>query len=239
MLDALFPILTAFITAVLGVITIILSKRKRHLDKTDEERAAEIVQAASAQAEEHRTRALERLAERLPAGTTSQEFLNSLERIVADLGATEARETRDDPTWSLVQDLVNSYHRQALDQARIQFWFSIVAAVVGFALIINGVLTSDDKTLDLILRSLPGVTVDAVAALFFKQAAETRERATALYDRLRTDNQQSQAITVVNSIEDSRVRSVVKAQLALHMAGIQSNPGDLSALLLRGIEAKD
>jgi hypothetical protein len=94
------------------------------------------------------------------------------------------------------------------------------------------VTTSHDlPQLQLLLKSLPGVAITTVAGLFFKQAGETRQRATELYDRLRSDNQHSQAISLVESIEDGGVRSVVKAQLALHMAGLAPSTLDLSAVL--------
>lgn len=73
--------------------------------------------------------------------------------------------------------------------------------------------------------------MDAVAFLFFRQAKETRQRATELYDKLRLDKKIAESATLVASIEDTRLRSAVKAQLALHMSGLEPNPIDLSAFL--------
>lgn|SRR4029077_18022313 len=66
---------------------------------------------------------------------------------------------------------------------------------------------------------------------FFKQAAEIRQRATELYDRLRQDKQVAESSAIVASIEDVHLRSAVKAQLALHMSGLQPNAIDLGAFL--------
>jgi hypothetical protein len=52
-----------------------------------------------------------------------------------------------------------------------------------------------------------------------------------LYDRLRRDKQLSESVSLVSSIEDLRVRSAVKAQIALHMSGLQPTPIDLSHFL--------
>src|SRR5258708_10996516 len=82
-----------------------------------------------------------------------------------------------------------------------------------------------------VLKVVSGIAVEAVAALFFKQAAETRERATALYDRLRTDRERAYALSLVESIDNSNVRNAVKAELALHMAGLATSP--LAQLLPR------
>jgi len=73
--------------------------------------------------------------------------------------------------------------------------------------------------------------MDTVAFLFFRQASETRQRATELYDRLRKDKQASEAIALVAAIEDIKVKSAVQAQLALHMAGLEPAPIDLTKFL--------
>jgi hypothetical protein len=116
----------------------------------------------------------------------------------------------------------------------VQFWFAIGAATVGFALIVyTFAVASQSSGSETFWRLLPGFTIDAVAALFFRQAEATRERATALYDRLRADNQRAQALGVVDSIPDEGVRSVVRAQIAAHIAGIDSPSLDLNSLLPR------
>jgi TRADD-N domain-containing protein len=130
-----------------------------------------------------------------------------------------------------VEQLINNYHEQALNQAKVQFWFSVIAATIGFIWILYaGVGIQADK-LATVSKTVPGIVMDAVAFLFFKQAAETRQRATELYDRLRRDKQMAESSSLVASIEDVRLRSAVKAQLALHMSGLQPNAIDLGAFL--------
>ena len=234
--DLLKTILFAFVTTILGYITSMVSKRYREKSEIEKEKAEKIADAVVAEAETSRARALEALAEKLPPASNVEELIKSLERVSLQLGEIPARdeERRENSSWSVVEDLVQSYHRQALEQAKVQFWFSVVAATVGFAFIIfmvSNVPTTDWQ--QVLLRALPGTIIDVVAALFFRQASETRERATALYDRLRSDNQKAQALSVVNSIEDTFIRSAVKAQLALHMAGLESPPLDAAALVLQ------
>jgi len=156
--------------------------------------------------------------------------IGSAEELAAriDKAAQDAVAARP-PEQTAVASLVTGYHEQALSQARAQFWFSVVAATVGFALIIYKgfqIDTFGDST-----KILPGVVVDTVAFLFFRQASETRERATELYDRLRRDKQLSESVSLVSSIEDTKVRSVVKAQIALHMSGLTPNPIELCNLV--------
>jgi hypothetical protein len=135
------------------------------------------------------------------------------------------------PEYEIVESLVNSYHQQALSQAKVQFWFSVVAASVGFIYILYAATLINAGSAVEYLKILPGLIIDAVAALFFKQAEQTRARATELYDRLRQDRQVEKAEAVVASIEDPTIRSAVKAQIALHMAGLTPKEIDLPTFM--------
>jgi len=96
--------------------------------------------------------------------------------------------------------------------------------------ILNAGAHVDLAHIETTLNILPGVVIEAVAALFFRQAEQTRERATSLYDRLREDDQATQARGLIHSIEDEKVRSLVKAQVALHMVGLKPKELDLPAI---------
>lgn len=149
-----------------------------------------------------------------------------------DINITIANGDSDDKLSGdpLVQDLVNGYHQQALSQAKVQFWFSVFAAVVGFIYILNAGSKVNLDQLTTVFNILPGAVIEAVAALFFRQAENTRERATSLYDRLREDDQANQARALIHSIEDEKVRSMVKAQVALHMVGLKPKELDLPTI---------
>ena len=132
---------------------------------------------------------------------------------------------------STVECLISAYHEQALSQARVQFWFSVVAATIGFAGIVYAGLGIAPGSMASIAKLVPGAIVDAVAYLFFRQAAETRRRATELYDRLRADRQLSESAILASSIEDPHLRNVVRVQIAVHMAGLRPDSIDLAKLL--------
>lgn len=132
---------------------------------------------------------------------------------------------------SIALELVENYHTQALAQAAAQFWFSISAATIGFLLIIyigffNSLRRQPEITF---LNTFPGLAIEAVAALFFKQAEDTRKRATELYDRLRSDDKQTQAISLIESIQNQDLQDLVKAQWALRIVGLESHPINFSA----------
>jgi hypothetical protein len=174
--------------------------------------------------------------------TQSRERLKEQEKVesIADAIRSAGEETAG-PTveeWQAVQRLVGEYHEQALSQARVQFWFSVIAASAGFAMIVGSVVAaiySSTSALQTFAQVVPGIAIEAVAALFFKQAGETRERATALYDRLRTDRQRTDALNLVDSIDNANVRNAVKAELVLHLVGLSASPlGQMLPALLSG-----
>ncbi|MBL7183085.1 MAG: hypothetical protein ISS50_01405 [Anaerolineae bacterium] len=202
-----------------------------------------------AQAQASKARGLELFAEKLPPTNNPQELIQAMEKLalcvdtvdglnslqtlrVLAMGCDEEELGEEKiKTLSMVENLIRSYHKQALDQAKVQFWVSVAGAMIGFLWIIYSAIGIDLAHIGTILKVLPGVVMDTAAFLFFQQARETRQRATELYDRLRSDSERSQAVALVESIEDERVRSVVKAQISLHMAGLQPSPIDLSAFL--------
>lgn len=172
-----------------------------------------------------RAKAIELLIKKLPEKFEPTNLVNELDsqlkKLENRINVSHDMDTKNVvDKFPYVENLVNEYHQQALKQARLQFWFSIIAAFAGFAWIILGAINISPSNIFNYFKIVPGIIIDALAYLFFRQAEATRERATALYDRLRADFQQSKAIQLADTIEDQKIRAIVKAQLTLHMAGL-------------------
>ncbi|HEY0322342.1 MAG TPA: hypothetical protein VGC66_15400 [Pyrinomonadaceae bacterium] len=128
-----------------------------------------------------------------------------------------------DAAASSAEEREPRYHDQAISQANILFWFSLAIATAGFTLISYVVLRGSHVTdTQLLLKLLPGTAVEFVAVLFFKQAREVRQRATALYDRMRMDRWLKDVTVLADSIDDPKIRSDVKARLAFQMINLLS-----------------
>lgn len=162
---------------------------------------------------------------------STRETVNAVKRsqLAFNFSASRPQNITDEAHSSLssiAAELIESYHTQALTQAAAQFWFSVSAATIGFLFIMYiGFFYSLKRQPHLtLLNTLPGIAIEAVAALFFKQAEDTRKRATELYDRLRLDDKQTQAISLIESIENQELRDFVKAQWALQIVGLESQP---------------
>jgi phosphate/sulfate permease len=232
----LFIILVSgLITTLSGFLVTNFYNKKREQKKRHEMETSEIVEVIKKEESSKKASVTEKLLEKLPSGMSPTEFLATLERASLNFMTNEVPKPE---ISGAVENLINNYHEQALEQAKVQFWFSIVAAVIGFGWILYTGSNIDTEKIITILKTLPGVVMDAVAFLFFRQAAETRQRATELYDRLRKDKQIVESVKLVSSIEDYKVRSAVQAQISLHMAGLAPVPIDLTKFLSTDNEHK-
>ena len=119
---------------------------------------------------------------------------------------------------------LNLHHKQALQQSNIQFWFSIVASIIGFLFIILIILLSkNNEWYDYIFKIIPGTIIEAISVLFINQARETRDKATRYFTELNYQKQIDKSIEVADSIEDAEIKATVKSQIALHIIGIKNN----------------
>jgi hypothetical protein len=169
------------------------------------------------------------LTSTLLTSTAHEQTLSKTEFEDLISGAVSRAIDETQPKLLDLEKLISAYHKQALGQATYQFWFSVAAATTGFVWIIYAGTLIDPADTATVFRLVPGTILDAVAALFFRQAGETRTRATDLYDRLRRDRQTQGAIDLITTIEDATIRSFVQAQLALHLAGLAKDL-DLAAI---------
>jgi TRADD-N domain-containing protein len=138
--------------------------------------------------------------------------------------------------------LMREYHTQGLSQSRVSFWFSLIFASLGFAIIALAVgifLQSDANSnagwLDTagkpIFTLIAGTVIDAVAALFFVQSNKARQLMTEFFDKLRVDRKLDEALGLMSSIPDPAIASRVKGIVALAFAEVTMDSGVLGTLL--------
>ena len=154
----------------------------------------------------------------IPEDQNTEEYLNRLSTTLS----TDRYGLFKGESDNTIDKLIQNHHEQALTQASIQFWFSLFAAVVGFIFILNTISSSssDASLYQTIIKVLPGIVIEAVSALFFAQSKETRERSADYLNKLREDQKISKILSIIDSIDDEKVKSVVKANVALHFSGI-------------------
>jgi len=82
-------------------------------------------------------------------------------------------------------------------------------------------LSKDAAWYEYIAKIVPGAIIEAVSALFFTQARETRDRATKFFRELNYERQITKSIGIADTIDDPAIKSKVKSEIALHIVGIQ------------------
>lgn len=130
--------------------------------------------------------------------------------------AIDEASTRAAPQPQVVySQLTLAHHQQALHRATVLFWLSVVGVIVVFGWVIYVSLIAP-AAINTLLKVFSGT----VSLLLFRQANQARKHATELYDRLRRDEQQAQAIAITETIYDAGLRNAIRAQLALQLAGV-------------------
>jgi hypothetical protein len=119
---------------------------------------------------------------------------------------------------------LDNYYALAMNQSRISFWFSILFASAGFVIIIiSAFLYAGNNLASTVISLVSGTVIDAVSALFFVQSRNARQNLNNFFQRLREDNQYSEARSICDSIESSEARDALKIKLALKLSGIPGN----------------
>lgn len=133
------------------------------------------------------------------------------------------KDTEEDRRYDRkIEELIQKHHEEAIWQSKVQFWLSVISSITGFFfIIIMLVISKELKWYDYIAKTFPGAIIEVVSILFFSQAKSTRDRASDFLNRLREDRQYEKSIDIVNTIEDSNLQSRVKAEIALHLNGIE------------------
>jgi hypothetical protein len=137
------------------------------------------------------------------------------------------------------EDLLTAYHALGLAQSRVMFWFSVIFASLGFALIALTVVvtvTSAHPTIESgnLVSLISGAIVEAVSALFFIQSNRARALMSAFFDRLRSDKSLDRALELADDVPDELIRSRLKAILAFSLAG--ASPSDKAIGIVLGAD---
>ena len=228
--EFLATFLSLALTVLIGLTASIAASRQRTAEELPKNKVEDLLEASQARAEEANAKLLEELVKKVPDRASAEHFATKLSGQIRAGGDDLVVNQIAGGKSGFIEDLVNGYHQQALNQARVQFWFSVCAATVGFCYILYNTSGDHDSYQELMASAFPGAVIDVVAALFFTQAEKTRKRATELYDRLRSDNRLQIAQSTVEQIEDVRIRSATRATIALHLSGLKPVDVDLNSL---------
>lgn len=127
------------------------------------------------------------------------------------------------------------YYAQILYQAKVSFWFSLVFASLGFAVIVLAAFRySDQQAGSSVATFVAGIIMDAVAALFFVQSKSAQTSMGQFFDKLRRDRQHAESRRLCDTILDDRVKDSLKLLLALHYAEV-AEPANVADMISRTV----
>lgn len=130
--------------------------------------------------------------------------------------------------------LAREYGSVGLSQAKVAFGASLVAAGIGFCVIVAGAISAFFTSLS--RASIPliaGAVINGVAALFFSQSNQTRSLMRTLLTEEQSSKRFDESLTLARDIKDERVQSRLQALLSLNFAGVSEDPRLFEAIIGR------
>lgn len=124
-----------------------------------------------------------------------------------------------------IEQLTN-YYSQILAQSKISFWFSLIFASLGFAIIVVAAfLYSDGSGTATIAQFVAGAIMDAVAGLFFVQSRNAQKSMAEFFDKLRSDRLHMESRRLVDTVSNEKAKDALRLHLSLHYAGVENADG--------------
>jgi hypothetical protein len=126
-------------------------------------------------------------------------------------------------TARFVTKQLEASYAQAREQAYTWFRFSIIAAGVGFLLIVIGVIVLMlGRTTEGIITTVSSIVPNVIAALFFVQSKASNERVDAIQSKLSESREIHTAVEIANSIETKKERDKLKAEIVRKVIGLSA-----------------
>lgn len=105
-------------------------------------------------------------------------------------------------------------YRQTREQAQGWYISSLIAAFLGFLLVVAGVITVIfGQTTAGLITTISGIVPEVVAGLFFMQSKQANERVDVIQEKLTAAREIFSAIEIVNTIGDAQERDKLKADI--------------------------
>jgi len=119
---------------------------------------------------------------------------------------------------------------QVLAHSRTSFWFSMMFASFGFAILASAIVfvmrqDTGEEYYRAIFPLVSGAIIEAVSSLFFVQSNLAHHAMTDFFEKLRIDAKIDDARKLLNEIKDPRIAGNVKALLAIKLADVQLEKG--------------
>ena len=118
-----------------------------------------------------------------------------------------------------IEQLTN-YYSQILAQSKVSFWFSLIFASLGFAIIVVAAfLYTDGSGTATVAQFIAGIIMDAIAGLFFVQSHNAQKSMGEFFDKLRNDRLHMESRKLCDTVQNAAAQDALRVHLSLHYAG--------------------
>lgn len=146
--------------------------------------------------------------------------LNEVQVFSEVLELRDTKKTKDVP-FEIEQ--LTKYYSQILAQSKVSFWFSLIFASLGFAIIVVAAfLYTDGSGAATVAQFIAGMIMDAIAGLFFVQSHNAQKSMGEFFDKLRNDRLHMESRKLCDTVEDVAAQDALRVHLSLHYAGTAS-----------------
>jgi hypothetical protein len=185
--------------------------------ESEAERAKRLAAGLEAEAHLETARAIREVNRELDTGADRSAWTTWTPR--AEQGPSQEEPPAAQETTAIA-GAVDRFYADALLQSKVWFLASVLAALVGLAVIVWEVVQANGRPdLEAGLKAATGLLVEAVAALFYRQANATRKHAGDLLTSTQGDRRAETARQILSTIQDVERREEIAGRLALHLAG--------------------
>ena len=128
---------------------------------------------------------------------------------------------------AFVRSQLEISYKQTREQSYMWFRSSLIAAGVGFLLVIAGVIAIVfGQVTEGMLSTISSIVPNTIAALFFLQLRASNERVDAILRKLNEAREIETAVEIANSVETKRERDRLKSEIVRKVIGLSSGQAD-------------
>lgn len=150
-----------------------------------------------------------------PKGRSPRTEISSISEEVTSIAAGTDFETTQ----------LERYYSQILSQSKISFWFSLIFASLGFAVIVVAAMLYRPESLGTtVTQVIAGVVMDAVSSLFFIQSRRAHEAMASFFEKLRKDRLHAESRRLCDEVTDPKLKDALRVELILHYAELPESP---------------
>ncbi|MED1747520.1 TRADD-N-associated membrane domain-containing protein [Bacillus zhangzhouensis] len=122
------------------------------------------------------------------------------------------------------------FQQQAHVHSNMQFYVGLIMSIVGFILLIGLIIfaSGSEKTVCSTISIVGSLIFEGISLMFLKESQKLRIRVKEYHDSVTEDYKRKGAIALADNIQDEKLRSLVQAQLAFQLMGIDAGTLNIS-----------